>query len=94
MHITEVIKKPVLSEKTYIGHSNGIYTFLVDRRSNKTQIKKTFEEIFKVKVDSVRTMNYDGKAKKMGRYEGVTNNRKKAIITLKPGESLSIMNDL
>ncbi|AHI54157.1 50S ribosomal protein L23 [Spiroplasma sabaudiense Ar-1343] len=94
MHLTNVIKKPVLTEKSYIGHANGVYTFEVDRRSNKTQIKKTFEQIFQVKVESVRTMNYDGKEKKMGKFVGTTNNRKKAIITLKAGETLDLLNDL
>lgn len=72
MHLTEVIKKPVLTEKSFLGHANGVYTFLVDRRANKVQIKKTFEEIFEVKVESVRTMNYDGKEKRMGRFVGKT----------------------
>ncbi|AXK51010.1 50S ribosomal protein L23 [Spiroplasma alleghenense] len=94
MHLTNVIKKPVLTEKSYIGHANGVYTFEVDRRSNKTQIKKTFEQIFQVKVDSVRTMNYDGKEKRMGKFVGTTNNKKKAIITLKAGEKLDLLNDL
>ncbi|ATG97172.1 50S ribosomal protein L23 [Mesoplasma lactucae] len=94
MHVTEVIKKPVLTEKTYLGHADGTYTFIVDRRANKTQIKKTFEEIFEVKVKSVRTLNYDGKAKRLGRFEGKTNNYKKAVITLKDGEQLDILNDL
>ncbi|AAT75481.1 MULTISPECIES: 50S ribosomal protein L23 [Mesoplasma] len=94
MHLTEVIKKPVLTEKSFLGHANGVYTFLVDRRANKVQIKKTFEEIFEVKVESVRTMNYDGKEKRMGRFVGKTNNYKKAIITLKDGETLDILSDL
>ncbi|AOG60821.1 50S ribosomal protein L23 [Spiroplasma helicoides] len=94
MHITEVIKKPLLSEKTYAGQQDGAYTFIVDRRANKTQIKKTFEEIFQVKVDKVRTINYDGKEKRMGKYVGLTNKYKKAIIKLKPGEKLDILSDL
>ena len=94
MHVTEVIKKPLLTEKSYLGHANGTYTFVVDKRTNKTQIKKAFEEIFEDKVQSVRTMNYDGKHKRMGRFDGTTNNYKKAIITLKPGEQLAILNDL
>ncbi|ASZ08885.1 50S ribosomal protein L23 [Mesoplasma chauliocola] len=94
MHLTEVIKKPVLTEKSFLGHANGVYTFLVDRKANKVQIKKTFEEIFEVKVESVRTMNYDGKEKRMGRFVGKTNNYKKAIITLKDGETLDILSDL
>lgn len=94
MHVTEVIKKPVLTEKTYIGHANGVYTFLVDVRANKTQIKKTFEEIFEVKVENVRTLRYDGKEKRVGKFTGTTNRYKKAVITLKDGEQLDILNDL
>ncbi|KNG78926.1 50S ribosomal protein L23 [Mycoplasma sp. HU2014] len=94
MHLTEVIKKPVLTEKSYMGHQNGVYTFLVDKKANKVQIKKTFEEIFEVKVSSVRTMNYDGKEKRVGRFVGKTNSFKKAIITLKAGEQLEVLNDL
>lgn len=94
MHVTEVIKKPLLTEKSYLGHANGTYTFIVDKRANKTQIKKAFEEIFEVKVQTIRTMNYDGKTKRLGRFTGTTNNYKKAVITLKPGEQLAILNDL
>ncbi|AGJ90999.1 50S ribosomal protein L23 [Mycoplasma putrefaciens] len=94
MHLTEVIKKPVLTEKSFLGHENGVYTFLVDKKANKVQIKKAFEEIFEVKVASVRTMNYDGKDKRVGRFVGKTNSFKKAIITLKAGEKLEVLNDL
>lgn len=94
MHLTEVIKKPVLTEKSYLGHANNEYTFLVDRRANKTQIKKTFEEIFEVKVEQVRTMNYSAKDKRMGKFVGKTNSYKKAIIVLKDGETLDVLNDL
>ncbi|AHB36771.1 50S ribosomal protein L23 [Spiroplasma apis] len=94
MHLTEVIKKPLLTEKTYLGQQDGAYTFVVDKRANKTQIKKTFEEIFQVKVKAVRTMNYDGKDKRMGKFVGKTVSYKKAIIVLKDGEKLDILSDL
>jgi large subunit ribosomal protein L23 len=105
MHVTEVVKKPILTEKSYLGHANGVYTFLVDRRANKVQIKKTFEEIFEVKVESVRTINYRGKAtKNLTRRNAVkkptadvkynSGSFKKAIITLKDGEQLDVLNDL
>jgi len=94
MHITEVIKKPLLSEKTYVGHANGEYTFIVEKKANKVQIKKAFQEIFGVKVDTVRTMNYDAKDKRMGKYAGKTNSYKKAIIVLAEGEKLDLLNDL
>jgi len=94
MHITNVIKKPLLSEKTYVGQQNGAYTFIVDKKANKTYIKKTFEEVFQVKVKDVRTMNYDGKEKRVGKYIGKKTSFKKAIIVLKEGEKLDILSDL
>jgi large subunit ribosomal protein L23 len=94
MHLTEVIKKPLLSEKTYVGHADGEYTFIVDKRANKVQIKKAFEEIFKVKIKTVRTMNYDAKEKRMGKFVGKTVSYKKAIIILAEGEKLDLLNDL
>lgn len=94
MHLTEVIKKPILTEKSFVGHANGVYTFIVDKKANKVTIKKTFEEIFQTQVDSVRTMNCDGKEKRMGKFVGKTNAYKKAIITLKDGQTLDVLNDL
>lgn len=86
MHISEVIKFPILTEKTYDQMSKGIYTFAVDPRTNRAQVKKTVEFIFEVKVDKVNIINVDKKPKKLGRYEGFTNKVKKAIITLKEGQ--------
>ncbi|AUF83306.1 50S ribosomal protein L23 [Mesoplasma syrphidae] len=94
MHLTEVIKKPILTEKSFVGHANGVYTFIVDKKANKVTIKKTFEEIFQTQVASVRTMNCDGKEKRMGKFVGKTNAYKKAIITLKEGQTLDVLNDL
>ncbi|QHX36180.1 50S ribosomal protein L23 [Spiroplasma sp. TIUS-1] len=94
MHLTEVIKKPLLTEKTYASRANNEYAFIVDKKANKVQIKKAFETIFNVKVEEVRTMNYDGKAKRMGKFEGTKASYKKAIIKLKDGEKFEILNDL
>ncbi|WP_338983356.1 50S ribosomal protein L23 [Spiroplasma endosymbiont of Othius punctulatus] len=94
MHLTEVIKKPLLTEKTYASRSNNEYAFIVDKRANKVQIKKAFETIFNVKVEDVRTMNYDGKEKRMGKFVGTKASYKKAIIKLKDGEKFEILNDL
>ena len=58
------------------------YTFEVDIRANKTQIKQAVEEIFSVKVEKVNIMNYKGKFKRMGKFGGYTNKRRKAIVTL------------
>lgn len=58
------------------------YTFEVDTRANKTQVKDAVEEIFGVEVDKVNIMNYKGKFKRVGKYSGYTNKRRKAIIKL------------
>ena len=80
----DIIKKPVLTEKSYIAMADKKYTFEVAINANKTEIKAAIEEIFEgVKVDSVNTMRIQGKMKRQGRYIGRRPERKKAIITLK-----------
>ncbi len=78
----DVIIRPILSEKSYDGIQNKVYTFEVAKDANKTQIKMAVEEIFKVKVQKVNTMNLDGKLKRMGRTEGRRPAYKKAIVQL------------
>ena len=63
MRTYDIIKKPILSEKTYAEIANKKYAFVVDKSANKTEIKKAIEEIFGVKVKSVNTVNVDGKLK-------------------------------
>ena len=80
----DIIKKPVLTEKSYADMSERKYTFEVDVRANKTEIKQALESIFEgVKVDSVNTMRTIGKIKRQGRFSGRTPEVKKAIVTLK-----------
>jgi len=78
----DIIKKPILSEKCYATISDKKYGFIVDKNADKVQIKNAVEQIFKVKVDSVRTVNVKGKLKRQGRHEGYTANYKKAYVTL------------
>ncbi|BAB03855.1 50S ribosomal protein L23 [Halalkalibacterium halodurans] len=80
----DVIKRPVITERSTEVMGDKKYTFEVDVRANKTQIKDAIEEIFDVKVAKVNTMNYKGKPKRFGRYTGFTARRKKAIVTLTP----------
>ena len=81
----DIIKKPVLTEKSYQDMADKKFTFQVDIRANKTEIKQALESIFEgVKVDSVNTMRTIGKIKRQGRYQGRTPEIKKAIVTLKP----------
>ena len=90
MEITNIIKKPLFTEKTYRDLDRDYYTFLVDHRAKKNEIKNAFEIIFEVKVAKVNTMNYSGYYKKVGQYEGATSKFKKAIIQLKPGYKLNL----
>lgn len=92
MNISEIIKYPLLSEKTYEQMSNNIYTFVVDKKASKIEIKKAVEFIFDVKVDRVNIINVDKKRKRVGRYEGFKKAYKKAIVSLKEG-SISIFPD-
>ncbi len=80
----DIIKKPVLTEKSYADMAEKKYTFEVDVRANKTEIKQALESVFEgVKIDSVNTMRTLGKIKRQGRYQGRTPEIKKAIVTLK-----------
>ncbi len=78
----DVIRRPILSEKSYGDIANKKYTFEVAKEANKTQIKKAVEEIFKVKVESVNISNVYGKIKRQGKHEGLTGSYKKAIVQL------------
>ncbi len=86
----DIIFKPVVTEKTMDLLADGKYTFYVDRRSNKTEIKNAIEKIFNVKVDSVHTMIIKGKPKRLGRYQGRTSDRKKAVVSLKRGHKIKL----
>lgn len=78
----DIIRRPILSEKSYGDIANKKYTFEVAKEANKTQIKKAVEEIFKVKVESVNISNVYGKIKRQGKHEGLTGSYKKAIVQL------------
>ena len=83
MFAEDIIIKPVLTEKGYDGIASKKYTFFVKKDANKTQIKLAVEKIFGVQVASVNTVTCKGKLKRMGRNQGYTPDRKKAIVTLK-----------
>ena len=82
MNAYDVIKKPVTSEKSYSGINMKKYGFIVDNNATKTDIKKAVEEIFKVKVAKVNTVNIKGKLKRQGRTQGYTSDFKKAYVQL------------
>jgi len=82
MNAYDIIRKPVITEKSMNEMSDKKYTFIVDINANKTEIKMAVEEVFKVKVDKVNTIRMLGKMKKMGRHEGRRPSYKKAIVKL------------
>jgi large subunit ribosomal protein L23 len=81
----DVIISPVVSEKSYGLIDEGKYTFVVDPRANKTEIKLAIEKIFKVKVDSVNTLNRTGKTRRTRFGTGKRKDTKRAIVSLKSG---------
>lgn len=78
----DIIVKPIITEESMDAMADGKYTFVVNKKANKNQIKSAIEEIFDVKVDKVNTINMMGKEKRMGVHVGRRPSWKKAIITL------------
>ena len=76
----DIIKGPIMTEKSSNLAQDNIITLSVDVKANKTQIKQAVEKIFNVKVESVNTINVPRKKKRVGRYAGYTNKVKKAIV--------------
>lgn len=90
----DIIKGTIITEKSAdLAQNANTYTFSVDVKANKIQIKQAIEEIFKVKVESVNVVNQSGKSKRMGRYVGKTNAVKKAYIKLAEGSKIDILTD-
>jgi large subunit ribosomal protein L23 len=81
----DILIAPVVSEKSYTLLEEGKYTFIVDPRANKTEIKIAVERIFDVKVDSVHTMNRQGKSRRTRFGTGKRKDTKRAIVTLREG---------
>ena len=86
MEANKIIIKPLLTEKSYAGIQNKVYTFVVAKDAGKVEIKKAVEELFNVKVEKVNTVVVKGHKKvqntKAGRTVGKTSDYKKAIVTL------------
>jgi large subunit ribosomal protein L23 len=95
----DIILKPVVTEKMNLkGESLRQYGFVVDKRANKVQIKKAVEELYGVTVESVNTMRYAGKLKsrftKTGLISGKKNTLKKAVVTLREGETIDFYSNI
>ncbi|MCH7845381.1 MAG: 50S ribosomal protein L23 [Acidobacteria bacterium] len=88
----DVVIEPVVSEKSYdLIEDHNIYTFVVDRGANKTQIKQAVSKIFDVTVVSVNTLNRKGKVKRTGYVVGKRKNTKRALVKLAVGDAIEIL---
>ncbi len=85
-----IIKGPIMTEKSNDLKANNIVTLSVDPKANKTQIKQAVEKVFNVKVESVNTVTVRPRKKRIGKYTGYTNKVKKAIVKLKDGSSIEL----
>jgi large subunit ribosomal protein L23 len=91
MDARHILKRPLLTEKATIGRETANeYAFEVARTANKIEIKSAIERLFNVKVTKVRTINMDGKVKRMGVHQGRRAAWKKAVVTLAEGQTLEI----
>ncbi len=90
METRDILIRPIVTEKSTALMEQGKYTFRVPLAATKIQIRQAVEQIFKVKVQAVNTMRYEGKLKRMGRTQGRRSDWKKAVVTLKPGEAIEL----
>ena len=85
----DIIYAPIITEKTASLANENKYAFKVAPKANKTEIKQAIESIFKVKVMSITTSNSHPKKKRVGKYTGMTNKYKRAIVKLAEGQSIN-----
>ena len=84
----DIIRKPMITEKTMAAMAENKYTLIVHQSANKVQVKRAIEEIFNVKVEDVKTMRVEGKTKRVGVHIGKRADYKKAIVKLAEGSSI------
>jgi large subunit ribosomal protein L23 len=94
MDASQVIIRPVVSEKSFVQAEIGKYTFRVHADAHKTQIRQAVEQLFDVSVRDVRTVSVKSKPKRRGVYAGRTRTWKKAIVQLAPGDTIPIFQGL
>jgi large subunit ribosomal protein L23 len=93
-----ILKEAIISEKAAALHDSGIYTFIVDKRANKVEIKKAIENLYNVSVESVNTIRYAGKPKTRYTRTAIMSGRtpafKKAIVRLAEGEFIDVYGNM
>jgi len=90
MHLYQVLRRPLITEKNAALQAQGKYAFEVAGEANKHQIKQAVEKAFKVKVTAVNVMTVPGKERRVGRQLVLTQSWKKTIVTLKPGDKIEL----
>jgi large subunit ribosomal protein L23 len=90
VHASQVILAPIVSEKSYEGTTRGTYTFRVHSDAHKTQIRQAVEELFDVKVRRVNVIKVQPKPKRRGLFRGTRPGWKKAVVQLRPGDTIEI----
>jgi large subunit ribosomal protein L23 len=90
MHLYEVLRRPLITEKSTVLQAQGKYAFEVAGEANKPQIKQAVEKAFKVEVTAVNVMTMPGKRRRLGRRQLPAHPWKKAIVTLKPGDKIEL----
>ncbi|CAM4327971.1 50S ribosomal protein L23 [Deinococcus marmoris] len=88
MSYYDIIHQPVVSEKAYAGMERGVYSFWVSPKATKTEIKSAIQRAFDVSVVGISTMNVRGKQKRVGKFIGTRNDRKKAVVRLAEGQRI------
>jgi large subunit ribosomal protein L23 len=88
----KVLIRPLITEKsTKMRETKNRVTFVVDRSANKIEIKREIQKMFDVHVEDIRTINVHGKVKRMGRFEGKRPDWKKAVVTLRQGDTIDFL---
>ncbi len=86
----QIIKKPLISEKSFTASSDGKFSFIADYKTDKIAAREYIENMFKVKVEKINSQNIDGKIKRVKGKIGKRNNQKKIIVTLKKGQKIAL----
>ena len=89
-----IVEKPIITEKATLLRQGNIYTFRVDSKANKIQIRQAIEALFEVRVDSVRTVSVPSKPRRQGMFAGKRSGWKKAYVTLQSGESIDVLESI
>ena len=94
MHLYEVLRRPLITEKAMVLKEEDKYAFEVASKASKAQIKEAVEQAFKVKVNKVNVIKVPGETKRFGRREVTSSSWKKAIVTLEPGQKITFFEGL